>query len=339
MTTQTKAKKRLSNIQFDSTGAHIALVSKDQGGPANGHDYALVLKASNFSDEFVQKMQQVKVTMELPDFLQKFFHIYYEDAQVLARMMGYVQPEAEVVEDSEDWYENYIQSKLEAFEILKAAYEADSLADVLSALKEDEYLAILQDQAKIEKAFKKIDKQSKESKPVAKQAAVDDTSKIDVEVKQEEEVSASVLKQANKETVMTQEVKTVEQEVTVEMVEKAAFESVQKALDEQKVALQKAMETIAQFEAEKKAAIEKARKSEVLAAVKDEGKAEVLFKAVKDADAADFEAVVKALQELTAAADKSDLFVEKGASGEAEVKKEESAVERLLKAKYAKQGK
>jgi hypothetical protein len=336
--TQRKAKRKLSEISFETEGAHIAICSADQG-VANNAPYQLVIK-SEFSDEQIAKAAKIRVTMDIEEFLQRFYGLYYEDSEILARALGFDTKREDMQEDDEpQTYEDYITSKVEAIEVLKQLYDSDNIPEVLSSLEPESYIAMLQSQEVIEKAFKKIDKQSKESKPVAKQAAVDDTSKIDVEVKQEEEVSASVLKQANKETVMTQEVKTVEQEVTVEMVEKAAFESVQKALDEQKVALQKAMETIAQFEAEKKAAIEKARKSEVLAAVKDEGKAEVLFKAVKDADAADFEAVVKALQELTAAADKSDLFVEKGASGEAEVKKEESAVERLLKAKYAKQGK
>jgi hypothetical protein len=329
-TTKRKAKRKLSSIDFSKEGAHLALVSEEQGGPANGHDYALVLKANKFSEEFVEKMQQVKVTMELPDFLRKFFGMYYEDSELLAAMMGYEKPEGEnEPQEVENSYEDYIQARLEAFEILKTVNDAESLADALSELDETEYLAMLHDQERLEKAFKKA---AKESKPVAK-AVADDTS-IASEVKVEE-VSASV-NQEELEKSMTQEVKTVEQEVTVEMVEKSALESVQKALEEQKVALEKAMETISQFEAEKKMAIEKARKAEVVAAVKDEAKAEILFKAVKDAADEDFQAVVKALSEMTAAVEQSDLFVEKGASAQEEPVIQESAVAKLLKAKQAK---
>ena len=72
--TNKKAKRVLKNIEFESSEtSHIALVHKDQGGPASGADYRLVMKSNNFSPEFIQKMQSVQVTMPLPEFLQKFF--------------------------------------------------------------------------------------------------------------------------------------------------------------------------------------------------------------------------------------------------------------------------
>lgn len=37
MTQQTKAKRRLTNIDFSKEGSHLALVHKDQGGSANGY--------------------------------------------------------------------------------------------------------------------------------------------------------------------------------------------------------------------------------------------------------------------------------------------------------------
>ena len=87
-----KPKRKLKNIDFSDDTSHIALVSKNQGGPANGASYSLILKnAENTSSEFIQKMQQIQVTYELPDFLQKVMGMYYEDASLLARMMGYVE--------------------------------------------------------------------------------------------------------------------------------------------------------------------------------------------------------------------------------------------------------
>lgn len=52
----------------------------------------MIAKANNFSPEFNKKMQQIGATMELPDFLEKFFGIWGSDAEVLARLMGYVEP-------------------------------------------------------------------------------------------------------------------------------------------------------------------------------------------------------------------------------------------------------
>ena len=325
----TKAKRKLSDISFEKEGAHVALTSKAQSGPANGHDYALVLKANKFSEEFVQKMQQVRVTMELPDFLRKFFSVYYEDAEVLARMMGYEKPEPEAPEvvESKDYYEDYIQSKLEAFEILKSANNAESLSEVLSELDENEYLAMLNDQALIEKAFEDIEKATKESEPAASADGTDTSTNAGVE--NIEGVSTSVNKQKLEKSKM-------EDEVKVETVEKAQFELVQKALDEQKVQLQKAMETIAQFEAEKKEAINKAKTEKVKAIVKDESKVEAIAKAALSLESEDdFTAFLAAIEAMMTTVETSEMFVEKGASTQEETVVQESAVAKLLKAKQA----
>ena len=253
MTVQRKAKRKLSDISFEHEGAHVALVSKEQGGPANLHDYALVLKASNFSEEFVQKMQQVKVTLELPEFLRKFFNMYYEDAEILAAMMGYVQP-VNTATTNDVSYEDYIQSKLQAFEILKSAYDAESLADVLATLDETEYLSMLKDQQLVEKAIKKAEKleKSKESKTttevapevildtaVEKSVEVGDTSPA-CEVK-EVEVSPSVVKQELEKSMTdkTQQSEVIQKEV--EVVEKSQFVAIEKALEDQRVLLEKAL--------------------------------------------------------------------------------------------------
>ena len=166
MTDKVKTKRKLSNIDFTKEGSHIALVSKDQGGPANGHDYALVMKSANFSEEFITKMQQVKVTLELPEFLQKFFGVWYEDAQVLAAMLGYVEVEDDEVED--DYYTKYIQEKLQSFEIIKSLHEAKSLPEAISKLTEDEFLLVRQDQQKVEKALESKEKDDSLSKDKSK---------------------------------------------------------------------------------------------------------------------------------------------------------------------------
>jgi hypothetical protein len=401
-----KTKRKLSDIDFSGEGSHIALVSKQQGGPASGADYKLVLKGNKFSEEFVQKMQQVRVTMELPDFLRKFFSMYGDDAEILARMMGYEYPEMPENEDVPETYSDYIESRMEAFEILKAANEADKLSSVLSELDEDEFLAMLNDQALIEKAFEDLEKAYKpktgdmvqwnssggkakgkiehvmtegtlgvpgtefsinataenpaaliriyrdgeptetlvghksstltkikksleqESAPAASADGNDTSTNAGVE--NIEGVSASVNKIELEKSKMDDELK-------VETVEKAQFELVQKALDEQKVQLQKALDTIAQFEAEKKEAINKAKTEKIKAVVKDESKVEAIAKAALSLESEDdFTAFVTAIEAMMATVEKSDMFVEKGASSQEETAVKESAVAKLLKAKQAK---
>ncbi len=315
-----KKKRTLKNIDFSKEDSHIAMVGPAVGGAANGANYALVMKAVNFSEEAIQKMQSIRVTLSVPEFLRRFFNMYYEEAEVLARVMGYEPPESDSENDM-DSYEDYIESRVASFEVMKSMHAAEDFKSVLAELDESQYLSLLQDQETLEKAFKQADK--KESKPVAK-AKADDTS-IASEVKKEE-VSASATQQLEKKTMTTQS----------EMIEKSAMEALQKSFDEQKVALEKALETVAAFEKERKEAIAKARKAKLVDAVKDETKAEVLFKAVSLVESEeDFEAVVKALASMTAAVEKSALFEEKGATTDVDASKKEEKLSPVAKAMMA----
>jgi len=347
-----KAKRKLSNIDFSKQGAHIALVSTEQGGPASGHDYALVMKSVNFSEDFIQKASEIKVTLEITEFLRRFFNIYSEEAEVLARALGFTtamqdRAAAEAADDameSEDepsTYEDYIQSKMEAFEVMKALYESDSIPEVLSKLDEDEYLAMLKDQERLEKAFKKITKDQKNSAKttIVVKAEEGSTEAIAKAEQSDDKTEAKVepSETINKGTSMTKEVQVAEIEKTVEVVEKSQLDAIQKAFNEQKEELQKALELVTKFETERKEAIRKARLEQVKTAVKDQDKADVLFKALGLVeDEADFQAVVKTLADMQAVIEKSDLFVEKGVQVEADAKVKESAVARVIKARLSK---
>ena len=310
-----KAKRRLSDISFSHEGAHLALCSKSQGA-ANNWNKALIMKGHNFSPEFIQKMQQIQVTYELPDFLRKVMGMYYEDAELLARMMGYVEPEKEE-EDYDDWYENYIEEKLQSFTIIKALHEAKNLPDALSKLTEQDYLDVLQDQAMVEKALKKeLDKETEVSK-------ADTSTKVESKV----EASASKKKNPKKETKMTQE---------TEMVEKAKFVEIQKQFEDQKIALEKAMEQLGKIEQEKKEAIVKSKTDAVKAVVKDEKQAAVVVKAALALeDQADFDALVAVFKSMNDLLEKSGLFQEQGVSAEAsEDKPGETKLMKALKARH-----
>ena len=311
-----KAKRKLSEISFDHEGAHLALCSKSQGA-ANNWNKALIMKGHNFSPEFIQKMQQIQVTYELPDFLRKVMGMYYEDAEVLARMMGYVEPEKEE-EDYDDWYENYIEEKLQSFTIIKSLHEAKNLPDALSKLTEQDYLDVLQDQAMVEKALKKeLDKETEVSK-------ADTSTKVE---NTKVEASASKKKNPKKETKMTQE---------TEMVEKAKFVEIQKQFEDQKIALEKAMEQLGKIEQEKKEAIVKSKTDAVKAVVKDEKQAAVVVKAALALeDQADFDALVEVFKSMNDLLEKSGLFQEQGVSAEAaEDKPGETKLMKALKARH-----
>lgn len=313
------AKRKLTEIDFQHDGAHVALTSKEQGFSANGHPTALVLK-SNFTKEVIEKIQQVRVTMELPDFLRKFFSLYGSDAEVLARMMGYV-PETE---EKEEWsYEGYIQEQLESFEILKSANEGNSI-EVLAALTGEQYLQLLQDQESLEKAFADVEKNTA---PVAAKGLTDAKAKAKDSGEKKPKVKPSDVNKG----------KQMEDDKKVEMIEKSQFEVLKKANETMQAELTKALEDVAVFKAEKQAAVEKARLEKLIAAVGDKAKADKLFKALKLVETdAEFEESVAVLAEMHKAVEKSTLFEEKGLNADDAIKPVESAVSLAIKKNLAK---
>ena len=303
-----KAKRNLSEIDFSQEGGHVALVCKDQNGPANGHDYALLLKSSNRSPEFIQKASMVKVEMEITEYLRKFFNLYWDDAEVLARSLGFTTAEqdyeAKEAESEEEYsYTSWIDKKVASIQVIKSLKESDNLIKAVSVLSEDDYLSILKDQELVEKALKEYSPVTKSNKEL--------------------------------ETMPQAEVQEVKAEPVAELIAKSQFDLVQKALDEQKVELQKALELVEQFKQEKKEALTKARFEVLKAAVKDTAKAEVLFKALNLVeDETEFQAVVKAVGDLALQVEQSNLFSEQGVSGDAGESIEENPVAKILKAKY-----
>lgn len=350
--TKVKAKRKINALDFTGANAAVALVSKDQGGPANGVT-TLLIKASNFSDDFIKKASQITVTMEITEYLRRFFHIYDVDAEILARSLGFttaaqdkaaIEQKEDLLEDNSppeypDWetepgdkkFERYIDYHVSSIQVMKKLHTAESLTEALSSLTEEEYLQFLKDQSLLEKAFAKIEKESPE---VVKTTKADVNTSITQREVEEGKGNSPVVKTTNKEKRMTKagKVTVVEQTMDVEMIEKAQFESIQKQFAETQEMLQKALATVAQFEQEKKELIAKQRLANLEAVVAKEH-ADVIFKAVKDTADEDFQAVVKALGTISVAVAQSDLFVEKGVVVEDKPVENESVVARLIKAK------
>ena len=307
-----KPKRKLKNIDFSDDMSHIALVSKHHGGPANGADYSLVLKnLNNPSPEFIQKMQEIQVTMELPYFLEKFFYVWGKDAKFLAGLMGWVEPPEDEAAEARDDYNEWVEDRFTSFSVIKSLHEAKNLPDALSRLTEQDYLDVLQDQVLIEKALKEFDAKSNASansveKPV--------------------EAPASKVNKSKKEKQMA----------TPEMVEKEKLTAIEKALNDQKVELEKALAQVKQYENEKKEAIVKSKTEAVKAVVKDEKQAAVVVKAALALeDQADFDALVEVFKSMNALLEKSGLFQEQGVSAEAaEDKPGETKLMKALKARH-----
>lgn len=292
-----KATRKLTNIDFSREGAAVSLVGPSVGSAANGYK-TLVMKATE-PVETIKKMQQIQVTLELPEFLRKFFCMYSEDADVLARMLGYVPPEPNS-SDMASSYEDYIQTKLQSFEIIKSLENVENKTEALRQLSDEEYLSLKQDQALIEPILKQA-----EDKPLIKENQME----------------------------QNQDASTVD---SVETVAKSQFESIQKQLDDTRVLLEKAQAQAAEFEAKEKEAVVKSKTAKILAIVKNADHAAIITKASLELDSEDdFSAFVAAVEAMMQTVNLSEAFVEKGASGSAEEKVEESLVAKAVKAQLA----
>jgi len=312
----TTKKRVLKDLDFSGENSHIALVHKTQGGAASGANYVLVAK-SQLDPEIVLKASKIRVTMSIPEFLERFFHIYGCDAEVLANLLGY---EPEDGEDEPQSYEDYIKEKVSAFELLEDMEESEDPEEMMKSLSGDDYIKVLKSQALVEKAFRKQDRLAKKN-PAGNTAKEEDTEVV----KSNESVNSNAKVDPSGENTKDKSMDDI-----VEL---------NKALDEQKVQLEKAMQVIAAMEAEKKEQVLKSKIAQIAEVMKDQTQAEVVAKAALKLESEDeFNSFVQVIKSLNEQIEKSALFQEQGTTvnTEAEVKVSESRVADLLKAQFAK---
>lgn len=296
-----QARKRLSNFNFEGEGSHVALVGKHQGGPANGVTTLLTKATNTITDEQVDKATMVQVEMNIVDFLTTFFDLWYEDAVVLAKIMG-LDTEPEEEEDTIDWWEKYINEKVSAVTLMKSLVMDKSEAEIHKAianLKPEELLILLETQKKFEQALS-----SQEGVNVSKGTT-----------------SPSVEKFNNKGNEMSE---FVTKAVHEEQISKAVEEAVAKAVKEQEekfvakqAELDAALEVVKGLEAKEKESVEKGRKAVLKDAGVAEDQVEILYKSTEALSTEAFETVVKAMAKDKKAVEESDMFKEAGVSGEA----------------------
>lgn len=163
MTDKQKAKRRLFNFDFSKDGARVDLVGVDDGGSANGFS-VLVTKGTNnlpdvqVSDEEVIEVQkaleQITVKLSMEEFLRKFFGLWYDDAELLTKLLGFeTEFEAGMKEDDdndswEEWHQKHIEEKLSQYQIMKSMN-----AGTVETITKSEFLSILALQEKLEPAL------------------------------------------------------------------------------------------------------------------------------------------------------------------------------------------
>ncbi|WWT49292.1 hypothetical protein [Escherichia phage vB_EcoM-LTH01] len=128
--------------QIKSRG--IALTHRDQGYSANNRHVSLLTKSdidpSKLTVDVIKALEQVQVTISMEEFLRRFFHMYYDDAELLTKLLGFTTTfEDEYADkDPEDLdsytadyirrHQEYLDEKLETITIIKKAKEGADLS-------------------------------------------------------------------------------------------------------------------------------------------------------------------------------------------------------------------
>lgn len=300
MTEQRKAKRRLTDINFAKEGSHVALIHSSQGGSANEWHEAVVMKATgDVNDEFLEKATMVRVTLPFDDFLEKFFGVWSEQADMLTEILGFSDEEDMDEKDKSEmsWeeYKAYCEQEKQDFidsvEILKSIKQGEVNVEDLNAKS---YLSVLLTQSLFEQHQEDIEKAvstSKEKKvqiEVELQKAKDDLAAKDVEI-QKAVADLAAMKQE---------------------------------LDVLKAANEKAKDDA---------------RMDALKEVASDEEAVDLFKSTKALDDAAFAVVLKSLK--AANAKEEEIFKEKGVSNGQATVEEIDPVRRTLLAKYHSQNK
>ena len=240
--------------QIKSKG--IALTHKDQGYSANQRPVSLLMKSDlapeQITADVVKALRQVTVEMSFEEFLRKFFGVWWDDAELLAKLLGFeTQSEADANDNPDDewlqaWntsHQAHLEEKASTITIAKAAKEGKELSLV------DQY-DLIKLQASFEKGVKEFGVVfDEEGKPEKTQAT---------EVNKTTEKPTGTVENPIEKSKETSVEGT--NETTVDVTKSQAYLDIQKQLEEYKARDAEAQEIIkAQVELKKAKAVEKAK--------------------------------------------------------------------------------
>lgn len=304
---QKKAKRLVHEYRFDKDTHHVALVHRSQGGAANGYTEALVMKSvDDILDDDIEKATMVKVTLPFDDFLEKFFNVYSDDAEILTAILGFTDEEDMSEQDkSEMSWEDYKaecekekQDFINSVEILKSVKDGK---ETIQDLNVASLLSIRSTQGKFESYLEK---------------------------------SKNPVKQSKKETPVDKEVQKAKEDLNTVQTQLAEMQKAKEAADSALALaladVQKANEQLEAMKAEKLADIQKSR-LEALEAVKPKEEAAELFKSLSPLDDVSFATVIKSFK--SSADLEAEALKEKGVAGSQSDESVDKVAE-ILKAKY-----
>lgn len=117
----TKAKRKITEFDFTSEGAHVAIVDK-----AANLQEVLVMKSAKASEEEISKAVEVNIKMPLLHYFTRFLDIDIDGAEKIAGLMGY-KFEDLYEEDGMNGFQEMVENNLQALTISKSKESEDFL--------------------------------------------------------------------------------------------------------------------------------------------------------------------------------------------------------------------
>ena len=118
----------------------IALCHELQGYSANLRPVSLLMKSDlkpeQLTKDVIKALQQVTVTMSFEEFLRRFFYMWHDDAELLAKLLGFeTELEYDAAQNPDDefivaWnaqHQEFLEERVQAITIAKAAHEGKEL--------------------------------------------------------------------------------------------------------------------------------------------------------------------------------------------------------------------
>ncbi len=117
----TKAKRKITEFDFTSEGAHVAIVDK-----AANLQEVLVMKSAKASEEEISKAVEVNIKMPLLHYFTRFLDIDIDSAEKIAGLMGYTFEDL-YEEDGMNGFQEMVENNLQALTISKSKESEDFL--------------------------------------------------------------------------------------------------------------------------------------------------------------------------------------------------------------------
>lgn len=351
--------EEITSVSFDHEGAHLASTHMLQGGASNGWNQALILKSDQVDDKLVKALEQIQVNISFEEFLVVFFHMYHDDAEVLAKILGFETEEeyknrieSQGMQAPDRWgteesWEEYQKRNLE-YKTNKVTVLKQARDNGFDSLNTDEKIELLEFQYEVEKAieyFGGIEKAKEmftntlEQSGASEDLSDDDNSKLGIA--KAEDKSEGVVSSANDN--INTNLDKGKGEMSDTNIEKSAEQIQLEKMADQVAALEKALETAKTDAIEKAAkleALEKAEEARMVAGaeklvksfgfVAEENQAQLVEFLVKSVEAPFVTDVLKQAQAAVEAA-KAEIEDVKKSFGEVEVGVDGETTEAVVK--------